>query len=330
MNEHQRIIQIASGIMSSNPSPIVRFHLLHKVIGLPLDNIEIKKAKDLISESKWVVELTSEQRDDGSWGRLHSRDTKSNQKIPTTEWAIDRALSLGLDNSHPALQRAVDYLTTVLETGECHDPPEKNDRWSTGVKLFAGASLAKITPHHPSLEDVTQLWKKIIQGTFHSNRYDPEVESRIHKEITGATVKDSYLVTDNKYLVSLIGSVPQLLSGDLRTIYLKWLWHGQGRIGYLNAPLNHPPSIQKPTSLEHWFTSLELVSRIPGWKIFAKDAIEWIWQEQLADGHWDFGPLSRSKMSHMLPMADHWRRRMNRKIDWTTRILTLLAAYYSG
>ena len=298
-------------------------------MGLPLANTQVKNAKDLISENKWVKELTSEQWDDGSWGRLHSRDTKSNQKIPTTEWAVDRALSLGLDSSHPALKRVAEYLSTVMETGECHDPPEKNDRWSTGVKLFATTSLAKIIPHHPSLENTAQIWKKIIQRTFSSNDYAPEAESRIHKELTGATVKDSYLVANNKYLVSLIGSLPHLLSENLRTIYLKWLWYKLDGIGYLNVPLNHPPSTQKPTLLDLWFTSLELFSRIPGWKIFAQDAVQWIWQEQLPDGYWDFGALARSKVSYALPLSDHWRKRKNRKIDWTTRTLTLLAAYYA-
>jgi hypothetical protein len=95
----------------------------------------------------------------------------------------------------------------------------------------------------------------------------------------------------------------------------------------LGEPLSRLPSLSKAGQLERWLASLELLSRFPSWVEFVEETIQWLWGMRNIDGWWDLG--SRSVTSVMLPLSDHWRRKKFRQIDWTTRILLLMSAYYS-
>jgi hypothetical protein len=52
--------------------------------------------------------------------------------------------------------------------------------------------------------------------------------------------------------------------------------------------------------------------------------IEWIWGHHDSIGLWDFGP--RSTSSTFMPLADDWRSKEQRRIDWSTRVLILASS----
>jgi hypothetical protein len=327
MDKPEVIRCLGQRILERDPDPAVEYRLLRDLIRLPSDDVRILKSWERLKNSKWVKELEVEQWEDGSWGRLHSIDTKARQRIATTEWAVQRALALGLDRSHPILQRAAGHLANVLETGVCHDPPESNDRWQTGMSLISAATLARIDARHPALEKVILLWEEILRRTFASSVYDPQAELEAHRSMTGASVENSYLTIDNRYLLSLIGSCPRMLPEALINPYLSWLWNSEDGIGYLGIPMSSPPP-KHPGKIERWFTSLELISRLPGWRRYARSAVQWLWNERSPSGYWDFGPRSSSNASVVLPLSEHWRRKGNREIDWTTCVLLLLVNFH--
>ena len=108
------------------------------------------------------------------------------------------------------------YLNNLLKgTTEPRDRAEVNDRWATGVRLFVATTLTRIHNDEPILDDVWNLWVEIARRTFASGAYDPEAEIVAHRELTGATVKDSYLVLSNKYTLVLISSRPNRLPQDI-------------------------------------------------------------------------------------------------------------------
>jgi hypothetical protein len=80
-------------------------------------------------------------------------------------------------------------------------PPEKNDRWATGVRLFLASTLSLILPAYPVLDDDRALWLEIVRHTFQSGVYCEDDEIKAHAELTGATVRGSYLVLRGKYQV---------------------------------------------------------------------------------------------------------------------------------
>jgi len=318
---------IAASILERSPGVVVHYRLLRDVLKAPPGSPELREAKDALRCSRRVQELANEQHEDGSWGRFHSRDTQQKQVIPTTEVGIERALSLGLEAAHPILRRACTYiLETMMGNRAFPDRAEVNDRWETGVRLFLASTLSLIQPDHPALEPDREVWGRIARRTFQSGVYCETDEMKAHTELTGATVKDSYLVLSSKYQLNLLGSIPGMLSGELEMALLQWLWGRADGIGYLGVPLNQPPSL-KPGPLDRWLASLELLSRgYPRWVHFAQPSIEWLWEQSEKSGTWDFGPRPGSVAA--LPLSDSWRRRQDRRLDWMTRVLTLMRRYY--
>ncbi|MEW6242208.1 MAG: hypothetical protein AB1564_15505 [Chloroflexota bacterium] len=318
---------IASQILDAYPDPAVRVRLLRDVLHFPPEDPQLIQARNDLYQSRWIEQLGSEQREDGSWGRFHSEDTKRRQSIPTTEFGVERAQALGLDDSHPIVSRAIHYLVRLLEGQiDFPDPAERNDRWATGTKLFTAATLARIQPDHPALNGAMDLWSAIAEQTFASGAYDPEAESEAHRRLTGATVKGSYLRLHSKYQVLLLGSRPNLLSPVTETRLLDWLFDRENGLGYLDMPLSPPRHGYTASQMDRWFTSLEIVSRFPGWRERAGDISQWLWNRRGDDGLWDFGP----KASHttFMPLSENWQKKTARKFDWTTRTLLLLEKYH--
>lgn len=177
-SEADLIRAIAGCILAGESDPVVRFRLLRDVLARALDSPELVQARRDLATSRWVRELEREQREDGSWGRFHSRDSQARHRIFNTEVGVERVLALGLDVSHPILSRAARYLVGLLEgpLAGFPDPPERNDRWATGARLFTAAMLALVQPDHPILDEVWNLWLSIAQRVFAVGRYDPEAE----------------------------------------------------------------------------------------------------------------------------------------------------------
>jgi hypothetical protein len=105
-------------------------------------------------------------------------------------------------------------LDTILQTAErilnpdpdpvvclrlLRDRSEKNGRWPTGWRLSAASTPAQIQPHHPALDSIWELWIPVARRIFASGTYNRQAEISSHRESTGASVADSYLVVHNKY-----------------------------------------------------------------------------------------------------------------------------------
>src|SRR3712207_5372039 len=237
---------LAERILAVSPDPVVRFRLLRDVLTRPRDSGEVAQAWDHLQSSRWLRALTAAQRVDGSWGRFHTAASDANPAIATTEAGVARALALGVDRTHPMLQAASRYMTELL-TGAIPfpDPPEKNDRWPTGWRLFTGATLAQIAPDHPQLDALWKLWATIARRTFVAGAYDPEAESRAHRELTGATMQGSYLVLRGRHQLTLLGARSDDLPRDLEAALVRWVWHAPQGVGYFGEPLAQPPAPAK-------------------------------------------------------------------------------------
>ncbi len=315
--------EIAQRLLETNPDPAVRVRLLRDVIECDPTDPELIRAKRDLENSHWVNILRDGQQRDGSWDRFHSADTKRKREIPTTEFGVERALALGLDESHPILQKAIQYLVGLLENRSTFpDPPEKNDRWETGTRLFTASTLARIQPHHPALNETMKLWTVIAEKTFASGRYDPDAEIEAHRQLTGATVKDGYLRLRGKYQLVLLGSCPNLLSQQTEKSLVNWLRHNTDGIGYLDMPLTPPRLDFTPSQMERWFTSIEIVSRYSAWRSWAHKIEMWMWKDHNRELAWDFG--ARASHSAFFPLSENWRDKSTRIVDWRTRTLLLL------
>ncbi len=321
------LTEIAERLLAMNPDAVVRFRLLRDLLAGRCGEADLRQAYDSLQRSGWVHQLADEQWNDGSWGPLHTQDYSAMQKIPTTEAGVERAMAVGLGQDDPILRHATSYLLGLLRGRvPCRDRPERNDRWETGVQLFAAATLARIQPNLPALDAVWALWAQVAGRTFASGSYDAGDEICAHKDLTGASVEGSYLVMDSRYALTLLGSRVAALPRDLEAALVDWVWHKEDGVGYLREALSRPPSPMKAGPVERWFASQELLSGFPSWRRLAGGVINWLWEQRTDQGWWDFG--SRSRFSPVLPMSESWRTKGARQYDWTTRTLVLLRRYH--
>jgi hypothetical protein len=317
---------LALEILRGKPDPAVRVRLLRDVLRVGGDDERLSAARLALEDSRHVAQLRSEQRADGSWGRLHSRDTSCVQLVSTTEWAVERALSLGLDARHPILAAARDHLVSLLR-GEAAapDPAERNDRWKTGLTLFTAATLSRIDPHDPSLDLIWDLWHEIARRTFAGDAYDPSAEVAAHLALTGASVRGTYLVLSNRYALLLLGGRAGEMDPQLRRAIALWVNRKADGVGYYGLPLAVPPENLSAGLLERFLQSHETLApyRVSG--AATGPLADWLEGHRRPDGLWDLG--SRASWSAQLPLAESWRRADARAVDWTVRVLALLTRW---
>lgn len=330
----REIESIATTILAQSQGPAIAVRLLRDVLRVPVSDNELSAAKIELNKSNYVAELASEQHPDGGWGRFHTMNYSLKRKFGTTEVAVSRAVALGLDKSHPILAKAAEYLARILrDESTFPDPPESNDRWATGEKLFTAGTLSLFDPDNPTLGETRKLWIEIANRACVGGVFDPNAERNAHKALTGATVyfrdgRETYLVLNSRYHAAILTAKPRLLNRRTEKTLLEWLWRRHDGLGYLNVPIENPP-FSKPGAMDRWFTSHELLSGFTYWPEFSRDVIEILSLQRGEDGLWDFGPSPRGAGVHYFPLIENTRRKGARALDWSARTLILLYKHLS-
>jgi hypothetical protein len=145
-----------------------------------------------------------------------------------------------------------------------------------------------------------------------------------HRELTGASVRNSYLALNGKYQLILLSARPGTITTELESALLHWIWHKYDGIGYVGINLAMPPQQLTLDQMHRWLLSLELLTRFPGWRPFAGEAVEWLWQQQDEAGYWDFGRVPAT-----VQLSENQRKKLARRVDWTIRVLILLRKFYN-
>jgi len=313
----------AEGLFRISTEPTVRYRLARDVLQRPPPAHGLNRLREGALHSRWASELAAAQLEDGSWGRFHTRDSRKKSTLPTTEFAIQRALELGFDRRSPVLRRAIDYMAGIL-AGErlWSEPPEKNRRWPTVYKVITAGTLALVCPEHHALDSLVTVWQEIADEVFKTGGYSPEREMAAMERRTGVHFGADHLLLKNKYTLWLLASRAGDLTLKVEEAILDWMWHREEGIGYLQVALAERPTRRPPSVVDRWLQSLETLSRFRHWQSFAGEEVQWLWQRRGTDGLWDFGP--RGADSYYFPLSQDWRKTVNRKTDYSVRVLSLL------
>ncbi|MFX1285150.1 MAG: hypothetical protein ACFFB5_15950 [Promethearchaeota archaeon] len=338
MSKGKREIQnIAERILEDSPDPAVQVRLLRDILRKNRNDPELIEAESRLEENKWVQILRNDQWEDGSWGRFHTEDTALKQKVPTTEVGVSRSINLGLDDTHPIIQKVTDYIVGILNNSvKPRDIVPKGlgqNVWDCFIKKIVAVSLAEINPNHPILNDYFDLWSKIIQRSFPSNSYNTQKQISAFLEILQINydefsarfkkrIKEGKELTINDvYTVNLICSQIYKLNPELEKAFFRFVWN-QG-IGYLNVDLRSSPNdLVGTNTFTRWLRSLEILKPYPSWKSHVEELLEWFWDNQTKNGLWDFGNVPST--NRIIRLSSSWRKPNARIHDWTTRILLIL------
>ncbi len=314
---------LGEALLARKPSPIPCFRIYRDVLQYPKTARLYTEARSRAVQDPHVLELQTTQEPDGSWGRFHSRDSRTRRIFPTTEIAVDRALALGLDGSHEVLRKAVRYMEDHLEgREEWSDPPEKHEGWKGNIRFITAATLAKIDAGHPLLSPLAETWVEVVRRVFASGWYSPLDEQKAHFDIHGIHSKEKFLKLASTYPLILLSKTGTGLPSRIELALLDWIWNKPDGIYYsYNGCLKDPPPLGS-RSFPVWLDALELFAGFPEAGPRVEPLLAWIWDQKGPDGLWDFGP--RAIGSTAFPMSGNWRKAADRKIDCSVRVLAFL------
>jgi len=316
---------LAEKLLDRRPSAVPRFLILRDIVGLAASAPSFEEARAAIERSPHVIELVAAQLPDGTWGRFHSQDASAKARFPTTEYAIERGLALGLDADSGFFQQTVCFLgdhlagrVTWIDRAEKHDNPLL---WEYNIKHISAAYLALLVPQHPALIEYCERVLRVAQAAFASGSYDRDAETRVHAEIAGFESK-RFRPSVDKYALMLLSALPGGMPADLEDALT---------IHVLNRPdgiyYSYPNRVCEPPPIgsrmfPSWLNALELLARFRGWPRHAAFAADWIWQQRNSGGFWDFGAGAHRDAASLL--SDDWRDARSRVIDCSVRVLAFL------
>lgn len=321
---NKKIQNLASKILGLEPEPIPKYLLLRDV--LEKDPKHLTKLKKQVLQTKLVTGILTEQRKNGTWGRFHSQNTKIKQKYPTTESALHRCSVIGLTNEDLPIKTAIDYMEKVLQGKFVwEDWREKSEAWDAGVAVITASTLAEWCPNHPLVLPIRILWQKIVAESFESSLYHPSLEVMAQRKYH--QISSDFYYIGSKYAVRLLSSGKNKGdpkdTPDIENDYVKWLWTRESGMGYIsNNRLADLPKEVTYKAVSAKIKALELLAGFPSTPSVCQDFIMWLWKNREEDGLWNFGPKGTEKIE--LPLSENTRNKINRKIDYTVRILSIL------
>lgn len=309
-------------ILDLDPHPIPHYLLMRDVLRVSPEEPGMKNLKMRVMATVWVNQLAAAQDENGIWGRFHSQDTKVSTQFPTTEFAVQRALALGLDKDDYILARAATWMEKCL-AGKVtwSDRVEKSEAWSSMTRAITASTLARVDLSNPLIVPERDCWIEIALRTFGSGMYDPVAEQEAHRVINGLKTRSYYTFHVSHPLI-LLSTTPGLLPLHIEKTMLQWVFENPKGVGYITpARLSDFPN---PTERRFtpWLEGLRILRRFHSGKEILSDALDYIQSMRSPDGFWQFNGLSG--IVPAFPLSDSWHKPVNKKIDQTVHILTLL------
>jgi hypothetical protein len=311
-----------SELLEQTIQPIPRWRIVRDVLCLPVDDPRYIQAHTGISSSKWVSELRQTQHPDGNWGRFHSRDSALKQRFPTTELAIRRALSLGLDSEDVLLRKTQAYLRMVLDgKATWSDPPEKHEGWPINIRFITAAVLTLLDSADPQIAPLAQAWSEVTAATFAGGNYSPEAEQKAHLRINNIHTRGKYLKLAGLYPLLLLASPSAHLPETMEKALLDWVWSKPDGIYYVYGGRVSDPPAPGSAHFIDWLAAIRLLLRFKYGRSLCAPVLDWLWRERNAERLWDFGPAACDGFT--LPLSENWRAVCDRKVDCSVLALAL-------
>ncbi len=300
--------------------PIPRFILIKEILKLPCKSDTYKNTCEELKESKWYLQLKKEQWPDGSWGRFHTRDTKSEIKqiFPTTEAALQRIRELSLDLQDPVLVSCIHRMECYLDgSDQWTDKIEHHSGFVIALNTIVASNLSLFLPDHPLINEKRRICSENMTKAFHNGVLVEELWSAENKR-SNEILLEAYMV----HTARLLQNNPYL-DEDIQRKYLRYLWNRKEGIYYIS---NSAPAVSfslESRKFNEWLSNLEALS---GFSLFPELMAQGAREQLMKEA--DRLMCQEIKLPPTHPVYGHysesWRNKENRRYDLLLRILRLL------
>lgn len=302
--------------LNENMHDPVPKYIIEKEINRSLLTESEKKLK----ESKWYKQLANEQWENGSWGRFHTQDTKSQlkQKFVTSESALKRARELSLDKNDGMIYKAIQLMERYIKgQEEWTDVNEQHYGFQIAFRTIIAANLSLFDQKHPLVQEkkaicAENLFKSFINGSLNEDIW--EEENRKSNDI----LLRPYMV----YVIWLLQNNDYLDKAKERD-FLKYIWYRKDGIYYCtNGPLSDMESLESK-KFASWLSGLENISNF---SLFPEFMNMGTTKHLLNEIHrlMHSGVILPNTSSVFGHYSETWSKRNNRKYDMILRILRIL------
>ena len=321
-----RLTRMAHKILNEPLEPIPRYLIMRDVLFLPENDQEMSAARDRAMQSKLISDLISRQQADGSFGRFNMIAGLDTPNGGINETALIRALSLGLDSSHPVLSNLRLFFERTL-VDLVQQAKQLNNRQSMPVarSLILAACLRQLDSQQPEVLELVSRWRYIIESSLDGDEFQTAVFRDRCEEVFGPDYQFwpeqwPELGFSNYMLLLLRDQFPFAVEqGMIRYLINKT----RGIYPVSNRSLQYFPLEFASREGVRFITSLEILSQYTSAAVYLRNAVDWLWEQLDSSGYWDLG--SEAKDNRHLPLSSSWRSRHNRQLDCTVRILRLLS-----
>jgi len=272
--------------------------------------------------SRWIKEIISLQKPDGSWGYFHTLSNPVKLQPITTEQAIRRLKILGLTENDEPIQRTIKYLERCLN-GEIEIPDrrEKFRDWAVFTSLMFAAWLKIFSPQNQMALHIAEKWAVIIENAFCNHVYNRGNYIEAFTETFGIKPHNGR-TTDfvSFYQVSILQG---MLEPETEKKVIDYIINQDTGIYYIyDYKIASLPKVFASKQTSRYLSAIELLSGYDYSKERLSFVADWINENRDNNGYWDLGAAVKDGVN--FPLSDSWRNIQNRRNDCTIRIERLL------
>ena len=327
------ITDLAMQLVDQPIDDVPRYRLLRDILHEPDASSRVQEAYTAAMNTPQVLWLADAQQADGSWGRLlqtslttgrhdaRAAVRRTSKAVNSTDSALLRAFSLGMNHRHPAIVRAITYLERLLSDSAVE--PEQNTSIQVNDverRIRVAGQLRLFDENNPLALQVADRWIQLIMAAFENGAFDELRYRVVFEQIFGQpAAHDSNLAFSGPVLMLLRGLLPYPVEESYISHIIE---EERGIAGVHHHALHHLPLDFPSMETTRFLTALDLLAFYPSAGRFLEDAKTWLWEQLNPAGRWDLGKTGHDGV--YLPMSSSWRRPFDREVDSTVRLLLIL------
>lgn len=332
------VTELGYRLLDMEPSVVQRYKILKDIIGIERETSEYMEAKNAFYDSEQYLELEAAREDHGMWGQYHTENTKVKRRFKTTEVAMQRCQSLGLDLEDQMIKSLLDSIIGIF-TGVLPwpDSMEKTNAWmNIGFRWTLFGGIAKLDRYNPVLDKPWGKVAEMVTGSFRSGEFRQQDHDEIFirlavDELTKAQKKrlSTIQFIGTGYWPLMVGATKNKLPYDIEKAYIDWLIDRPDGIYYKsNRSFKSMPDMDSGDFMA-FMRVQSLLAPFKAWREgYGKQVHDSFRAASGDDGLWYPGRGAKSlhtlKNYNMHQLADNWRRPEAAKIDFSVFILNFL------